>query len=296
VGTAIQTHVLTKRFGSTIALEQLELSVPEGVIFGYLGPNGAGKTTTIKLLAGLLRPTSGSAAVLGYDATRERRRVHARLGYLPGDYVAYPDLTSRQYVEFLGHLRSRDDSASADRLAKRLALDLDQRIGTLSHGNRQKVGIVQAFMHEPDLFVLDEPTSGLDPIVQREFLDLLRETRDSGRTVFLSSHILSEVEAVADLVAILRSGRLVVTQSIDGLKATATRRIDLYFDAEPPVAALRAVSGVQEVTLSGGAVHVVLTGSTDALIRTAAPHGVHNIVTHEPDLEEVFLSFYAEAG
>jgi len=292
---AIRTSALTKRYGKRLALRGVDLEVPAGVVFGYLGPNGAGKTTTIKILAGLLRQTSGRSEILGMDTVAERDRVQRHVGYLPGEFVAYPDLTGDQYFRFLGNLRGLPASGVVPRLAKRLGLDLDQRIGTLSHGNRQKVGIVQAFMHDPEVLILDEPTSGLDPLVQREFLALVREARDAGRTVFLSSHVLSEVEAVADVVAILSEGEVVVTQSVDEMKQQAVRQIDLVFTSEPPLAALRGAAGVRDVTSTGMTAHVVVEGETTELLRVAAPHGVTNIVTHEPDLEEIFLAYYAPA-
>jgi ABC-2 type transport system ATP-binding protein len=288
----IRTHALSKSYRGRPALRELELAVPPGVVFGYLGPNGAGKTTTIRLLAGLLRPTAGRAEVLGHDTVRERERAQAHIGYLPGDFVGYPELTGEQYLRYLANLRGGVDWSVPEQLAKRLDLDLQLRIGAQSHGNRQKVGILQAFMHQPELLILDEPSTGLDPLVQREFLALVRETRERGHTVFLSSHILSEVEAVADVVAILSRGRLLVVQSVEGLKARAMRRIDLTFGGDAPVTALRRVDGVRAVHESGRVVQVAVEGSTAALLAAAAPHGVENIVTHEPDLEEIFLTYY----
>jgi ABC-2 type transport system ATP-binding protein len=289
---AIATHGLAKRYGRQAALNGIDLVVPRGQVFGYLGPNGAGKTTTIRLLAGLLRPSAGTAEVLGLDVVRERGAVHRRIGYLPGDFVGYPDLTGQQYLQFLARLRGGVDWQVLTDSAKRLDLDLDRRIGTLSHGNRQKVGILQAVMHRPELLILDEPTTGLDPIVQREFLALLREIRDEGRTVFLSSHVLSEVEAVADSIGILREGRLVVEESVEGLKAKAMRRIDLTFAGEPPVGPLSSAAGVREVTVDGRTARVVVVGSTADLLQVAAPHQVDQIVSHEPDLEEIFLMYF----
>jgi ABC-2 type transport system ATP-binding protein len=290
----IRTRALAKNYGGTPALRGIDLEVPGGVVFGYLGPNGAGKTTTIRLLAGLLRPTSGQADVFGLDSVRDRERIQRRIGYLPGDFVAYPDLSGGQYLRYFANLRGGVDWSVATALAQLLELDLDRRIGTLSHGNRQKVGIVQAFMHEPDLLILDEPTAGLDPLVQREFLALVREVRGDGRTVFLSSHILSEVEAVADLVAILRLGRLAVVESVEKLKAQALRRIDMTFDGPAPLARIRAAGGVREARTAGRTVHVVVEGSTADLLEVAAPHRIGNVVTHEPDLEEIFLGYYGE--
>jgi ABC-2 type transport system ATP-binding protein len=244
------------------------------------------------LLTGLLRPTSGRAEILGSDTGRDREAAQRHIGYLPGEFVAYPDLTGEQYLRYLGHLRGGIDWSVAENLAKRLDLDLSARVGTLSHGNKQKVGIVQAFMHQPEILVLDEPTTGLDPLVQREFLGLVREARDAGRTVFLSSHILYEVEAVADIVAILRQGRLVVVEAVGKLKEQAVRRIDMTFAGAPPVADLTAANGVREVRCTGSTAHVVVEGSTADLLLAAAPHGVAQIVTHEPDLEEIFMAYY----
>ena len=288
----IQTWGLTKSYHGRPALRGLDLEVPANVVFGYLGPNGAGKTTTIRLLAGLLRPTAGRAEIFGCDAVRAREEAQRHIGYLPGEFVAYPDLSGDEYLRYLGHLRGGVDWSVVDGLAKRLDLDLTARTGTLSHGNKQKVGIVQAFMHNPDVLILDEPTSGLDPLVQREFLGLVREARDAGRTVFLSSHILYEVEAVADVVAILRRGELVVVETVEKLKAQAVRRMDLTFAGLPPMAELVAADGVREVHATGPTAHVVVEGSTAGLLRVAAPHGVVQLVTHEPDLEEIFMTYY----
>ena len=289
----ISTRELAKNYHGTPALRGIDLDVPDGVVFGYLGPNGAGKTTTIRLLAGLIRPSAGRAGVFGLDTVRDREQVQRRIGYLPGDFVGYPDLTASQYLRYLANLRGGVDWSYTTRLAQRLDLDLDRRIGALSHGNRQKVGLVQAFMREPDLLILDEPTAGLDPLVQREFLGLIREAREGGRTVFLSSHVLSEVEAVADVVAMLRLGRLAVVESVEKLKARAVRRIDVTFAEPPPLAQLSAVDGVREAQFSGPTAHLAVEGSLAELLAVAAPYRIENVVTHEPDLEEIFLAYYA---
>jgi ABC-2 type transport system ATP-binding protein len=241
----------------------------------------------------LLRPTSGSVEVLGIDMARGRDEVQSRIGYLPGDFKAYPDLTGRQYLRYLGNLRGGVDEETIALFAKRLELDLSRPIGALSHGNRQKVGIVQAFMNDPELLILDEPTTGLDPLMQRVFLALVREARDAGRTVFLSSHILTEVEAVADVVSILRQGRLVVVDSVEDLKARALRRIDLTFADRPATTMLAAIPGVRDVEVDGATVQLVVEGSTAELIAALAPYRVDNVVSHEADLEEIFLAHYA---
>ncbi|HEX3223418.1 MAG TPA: ABC transporter ATP-binding protein [Nocardioides sp.] len=292
VPPAIRTQALTKRYGRTLALDGIDLEVPQSVVFGYLGPNGAGKSTTIRLLTGLLRPTSGRVEVLGRDVSADRDAAQHLIGYLPGDFVAYPELTGEEYLAYVAALRGGVDPDRIHALAERLTLPLDRRIGTLSHGNRQKVGIAQAFMHDPPLLVLDEPTNGLDPLVQRVFLELVHEVRDVGRTVFLSSHVLSEVEAVADVVGILRAGRVVVTDTVANLETQALRRLDLVFGGAPPEVALRQAHGVRDVQVAGTTAHVTVEGSTADLLRTAAPYGVENLVTHEADLGEVFLGWY----
>jgi ABC-2 type transport system ATP-binding protein len=291
-GSAISTRGLTKHYGSTRALEALDLDVEPGVVFGYLGPNGAGKTTTIRLLVGLLRPTAGWARVLGMDSVRQRVPVQARVGYLPGDFVAYLDLSARDYLEYLSNLRGTVDPSRMLHFAERLELPLDRRIGELSHGNRQKVGLVQAFMHDPDLLILDEPTSGLDPLVQREFLAMVREARESGRTVFLSSHVLAEVEAVADIVGILRDGRLVVVERLDSLKRHATHRIELELAGPVSGDLFDGVPCVREVYLDGASALVTVEGPATELFRVLAPIGIDRVRTHEADLADIFLTQY----
>jgi len=294
----IHTSALSKQFRRTRALEELTLDVPPAVVFGYLGPNGAGKTTTIRLLMGLLHSSGGSARILGHDTWAERPAVHAHVGYLPGDFVAYERLTGEQYLRYLARLREGAGSGVqwpyARELADRLELDLSRRWGTLSSGNQQKVGIIQAFMHRPSLLVLDEPTKGLDPLMQREFLELVREARTAGQTVFLSSHDLSEVEQVADMVGILRRGRLVVVETVAAMKGRALRRLTMTFAGTPPAQELARVPGVRELRLAGPRVHLTVTGSLAALMKVAAAHQLEDIRTHEADLEELFLAYYGD--
>jgi ABC-2 type transport system ATP-binding protein len=296
VEPVIVAHDLTKSYREVLALQSLDLEVAPGTVFGYLGPNGAGKSTTIRILMGLIRPSAGTASVLGYDVVRERREVHRRVGYLPGDFNAYRDLTAEQYLSYLANLRGGVEQMDIDLLAKRFDLDLSRRIGTLSHGNRQKVGIIQAFMHRPALLVLDEPTSGLDPLMQREFLELVRETRSDGRTVFLSSHVLSEVEAVADLIGIIRKGRLAIATDVDELKERTRRRIALTFSPSvaPPVDALTKVINVRELDVVDRTVELTVEGSMAELLRVAAPFGIERAVSDEVDLEGVFLQYYED--
>ena len=289
---AIEAEGLSKRYGTTLALDDLRLEVRPGEVYGYLGPNGAGKTTTIRLLTGLLRPTSGTAEVLGLDVTDRPDDVQRRVGYLPGRFVAYADLSGGDYLRYLACLRGGVEWTDVEVLAERFDLDLSRRIGQLSHGNQQKIGLVQAFMHRPDLLVLDEPTTGLDPIMQAEFLSLVTEVSRGGATVFLSSHILSEVEAVADTVAILREGTLARTATIPELRAQVVRRWDVTFAAEVPLEVLRGIPQVTDLRVRDRTAHLALAGTADALLRAITPYGVENIETHEADLTEVFLRYY----
>jgi len=293
---AVCTTGLSKSYGRHRALSNLDLSITPGQIFGFLGPNGAGKTTTIRLLAGLLRPSSGAAAVLGLDVVRHRDEVQARIGYLPGDFVGYPQLTAREYLDFFASLRPGTDRQHTHALAERLALPLDVRIGAMSHGNRQKVGIVQAMGHRPELLILDEPTTGLDPIVQREFLSMLRTVRNVGRTVFLSSHVLSEVEAVADTVGFVRDGALVAQSGIEELKGRALHTVELTLTGPAPVGRFERVPGVRRAESTAGGVRVWVEGSMAELFRCAAPLGVERVATHEADLEQIFLGYYEDGA
>jgi ABC-2 type transport system ATP-binding protein len=289
---ALRLERLSKTFGDVLAVDDVSLEVPRGVVFGYLGPNGAGKTTTIRMLLGLLKPSAGSAHVNGFDAWADRERAHRSLGYLPGDFDAYPDLTSAEYLRYLAELRGNVAWSEVEKLAERLELRMDVRFGTLSHGNKQKLGIVQAFMHRPDFLVLDEPTSGLDPLVQQEFLSLVGEARAEGRTVFMSSHVLSEVEAVADMFGMLNEGRLLLVDRVAGLRERALHTIEMTFASPPPVDHLRTIEGVRDLFADGVHLRLTIEGSTVELMEWAAPYGIEKIRSTEPDLEELFLEMY----
>ena len=292
MAAVVQAHGLTKSYGSRTGVVDLGFSVEQGEVFGYLGPNGAGKTTTIRLMLDLIRPTNGRVEVFGRDARRDSVTIRRRVGYLPGDARLYERLTGGELIEYFASLRGPSDLTEARRLADRFALDLDVPIRTLSRGNRQKVGIVQAFMHRPDLLVLDEPTSGLDPLMQQEFADLLRETTAEGRTVFLSSHVLPEVQHVADRVAVIRDGRLVVVDTVENLRARAPGRMEVSFAVAPPPDAFDGLAGVREVERHGATVAFVLEGPADPLIKALARFEVLGLDSHEADLEDVFLGLY----
>jgi ABC-2 type transport system ATP-binding protein len=293
---AISTQGLSKDFGAGNGLFDLDLVVRRGEIFGFLGPNGAGKSTTMRLLLDLIRPTSGSASVLGFDCRRDSLELRRRVGFLPGDFSLYPKLDGRTMLQFLGDTRGGVRPAVRDDLVERFGAQLDRPIHELSTGNRQKLGLVQAFMHEPELLILDEPIAGLDPLVQQSFHTLLAEVVGQGRTVFLSSHTLSEVERVADRVGILRRGRLVVVDSFENLRAVAVQRLDFEFSggAAPDPDALRALTGVREVTVDGGRVSVAFEGSADALVKAVAAYDVRAVRSRDDDLEEIFLRYYRE--
>jgi ABC-2 type transport system ATP-binding protein len=294
---AIRTRGLTKVYrGGTTAVRELDLAVRVGEVFGFLGPNGAGKTTTIRILLDLLRPTAGDAEVLGLDARRAGVEARRRIGYLPGDLALYPKLTAHETLTYLGALRGGVPERAVTVLSERLGLDLDRPVGTLSHGNRQKVGLVQAFMHEPELLVLDEPTGGLDPLLQQEFHRLVEEAAAAGRTVFLSSHVLSEVERVADRVGIIRGGTLVALEEIAALKQRATRRLDVELARPVDVASFAKLPNVREAQAERALLHLVVEGPVDAVVKALAEHEVVSITSHEPDLEEVFLEYYREDG
>ena len=289
----IITAGLTKSYGPTLALDSLDLVVREGEIFGYLGPNGAGKTTTIRLLLDILRPDSGSASVLGLDPRISGVELRRRTGYLPGDFVVDGRQTPRQFLTYLGNLRGGVVKERIEDLAERLGLDLEARIGSLSKGNRQKVGLVQAFMHDPELLILDEPTAGLDPLVAREVLAMGTEARDDGQTVFMSSHILSEVQQVADRAGIIREGRLIAIDDIDELRSRAMRNVEVVFAAEVSASDFEAIEGVTDLVVQDGRLQCRLVGEADALVKAVARHRVIDFVSDEPDLEELFFHYYA---
>ncbi|MDX6689104.1 MAG: beta-exotoxin transport system ATP-binding protein [Solirubrobacteraceae bacterium] len=296
-GPAIRTSGLSKDYGRGNGLFDLDLEVRTGEVFGFLGPNGAGKSTTMRLLLDLIKPTSGSATVLGLDSAGQSLEARRRVGFLPGDFELYPKLTGAAMLDYLAALRGGVDRRVRDRLAERFGAQLDRPVRELSTGNRQKLGLIQAFMHEPELLILDEPIAGLDPLVQQSFHALLAEVAAEGRTVFLSSHTLSEVERVADRVAILRRGRLVVVDSLENLRAVAVQRLEIEFAGSVPSAeAIRALPGVREASVQNAHLIVALQGSADPLVKAIAAHEVRWIRSHDDNLEEIFLHYYRDDG
>jgi ABC-2 type transport system ATP-binding protein len=294
---AIETSGLSKTYGSDVhALVDLDLRVEQGEVFGYLGPNGAGKSTTIRLLLGLILPTRGRASLFGLDTRAEGVRARERVGYLPGDLRLADRLSGRQQVDSLARLRGGADDAYRAELCERFDAVLDRPIRQLSRGSRQKLGIVQAFMHRPALVVLDEPSSGLDPLLQNEFRDLLRETVERGATVFLSSHSLDEVQHVADRVGIIRGGKLFDVDHVDSLRERALRHVTVTFAEPPHTERFVELDGVRVVAVEGPVLRLSAPeAAMGAVVRTVAEQPVVDFVSQPADLEEIFLDLYREA-
>lgn len=292
----INTIQLSKSYGRNLALLDLDLQVFRGEVFAFLGPNGAGKTTTIRLLLDLIRPTSGQAQVFGLDTHAHSAEIRSRTGYLPGNLVMYENLTGRELLTFFARLQGGVDWQSTKDLTLRLDVDLDRKIKTLSQGNKQKIGLVQALMGRPELLILDEPTAGLDPLVRQEFYGAIREARDRGQTIFLSSHILAEVERIADRVAMVRRGKLLLVDEVADLKAKAPRRLELNFNHLAPIDAFRGLPGITDLSSEDNILHCKIEGSVDQLVKTASHYEVTNITSHDPDLEEIFLDYYRDTA
>jgi ABC-2 type transport system ATP-binding protein len=294
VTAAIETSGLCKNYGPTRAVIDLDLVVEPGQVFAFLGPNGAGKTTTIRMLLALQRPASGRAAVLGLDCGRDTVEIHRQIGYLPGDLALYPKMTGRQHIAWHARARGLRDLSLATELAARFDAVLDRPARELSKGNRQKIGLVLAFMSRPELLVLDEPTSGLDPLMRSEFARLAREAVTEGRTVFWSSHELDEVQRLADRVAIIKQGRLIATETVEHLRDSAPQTVHARF-ARPVAPALFAgIDGVSVTSCDGGAVQLEVTGAIGPLLRIIADHDPVDFTCQHADLDELFLAYYRE--
>ncbi|MDH3307388.1 MAG: ABC transporter ATP-binding protein [Acidimicrobiia bacterium] len=292
---AIRTGGLTKHYGDLPALVDLNLDIKPGEVFGFLGPNGAGKTTMIRTILDEIRPTSGWASILGMDSHLESVAIRRHIGYVPGDLAMYPNLTGRDTLTYFANLRGGVDWGYVNGLADRLDAELDKKVGDLSSGNRQKVGLIQAFMNRPGVLIMDEPSSGLDPLVQREFQKMMREVANEGRTVFLSSHTLSEVQRVADRVGIIRHGKLVALEFVSELRSKAMRRIELEFDGPVEASVFEQVPGARDVTVHNHHVVMSFDGNMDTLLTTATQkYHVIDINTQEADLEEIFLTYYRD--
>lgn len=293
---AIVTRDLTKYYGRRRrdrGVDGLDLEVRQGEVFGFLGPNGAGKTTTIRLLLDLIRPTRGTAQVLGHDTRRDSTRVRALVGYLPGDLMLDPRVTGRDVIADLGDLSGRNDPAYVAQLVERLDVALNRRVAELSKGNRQKLGIVQALAHRPPVLLLDEPTGGLDPLVQVEFEQMVREVTEAGQTVFLSSHILSEVQCLADRVGVIRDGAVVAVDDVAALIGSSPRHIEITFAEPVDAGPFARIPELRDLHVDGRHLSGTIKGSADAVVKAAARFRVEVFDSHEPRLEEIFLDLYA---
>ena len=288
----IRTEALTKSYGEHRGIIDVDLTVNEGEAFGFLGPNGAGKTTTIRTLLDHLRPTSGRALVFGIETTVDPVAIHRRIGYLPGEFALYDKLTGGQTIEYFANLRGGVEPGYQRDLITRLDIDPSRKFKEYSKGNQQKIGLIVALQHRPDLLILDEPTSGLDPLVQQTFFDVIREAKAEGRTVFMSSHILSEVEKTCDRVAIIRDGQLARVDRVEALRDMAHHHVELRFASAPPVGEFEALPGVSEVVATDHTITMRVSGPITPVVHAAARHEVIDFVSREPSLEETFLAEY----
>jgi ABC-2 type transport system ATP-binding protein len=294
VTAIIEIQKLTKFYGPHRGVIDVDLAVSEGEIFGFLGPNGAGKTTTIRTLLDLIRPSSGRVLVFGIESSADPVAIHRRLGYIPGEFTLYDRLTGGQTIEYFANLRGGVDNAYQADLISRFDLDTSRKFKEYSKGNKQKVGLIVALQHHPELLVLDEPTSGLDPLVQQTFFELLREAKADGRTVFLSSHILSEVEKTCDRVAIIRDGRIVRLDRVEALRDLAHHQVELRFAGPVPATEFEALPGVSDVVADEHALRLRVSGPITPVVRAAARYELADFVSREPSLEETFLAEYAD--
>jgi ABC-2 type transport system ATP-binding protein len=288
----IQTDKLTKSYGSHRGIVDVDLEVQQGEVFGFLGPNGAGKTTTIRTILDLIRPTSGRALVFGIDSRTDPVAIHRRIGYIPGEFTLYDRLTGGQTIRYFANLRGGVDRAYQAALIARFDVDPSRRFKEYSKGNKQKIGLIIALQHRPEMLILDEPTAGLDPLVQQSFYALIREAKAEGRTVFLSSHILSEVERTCDRVAIIRDGGLVKVDRVEALRDLAHHQVELRFAGAVPVAEFRRLPGVSDVTADDHVLRMRVSGAITPVVQAAARYELVDFISREPSLEETFLAQY----
>ncbi|HVL54499.1 MAG TPA: ABC transporter ATP-binding protein [Vitreimonas sp.] len=292
----IRTEQLTKTYGAHRGVLDVDLEVQQGEVFGFLGPNGAGKTTTMRILLDLIRPTRGRAEVFGIGTTVDPVAIHARVGYLPGEFDLYDRLSGADTIDYFANLRGGVDRRYVAELVERLDLDLSRRFREYSKGNKQKVGLILALQHRPELLILDEPTSGLDPLMQQTVFELIREARSDGRTVFLSSHIIGEVDRTCDRVAIIREGQLVQVDRIEAVRRLAFTHLELEFEGPVPEGEFEQLPGVSHVSRHDGRLVMRVSGPIGPVLRTAARHDLVDVVTREPNLEDVFLAQYGREG
>jgi ABC-2 type transport system ATP-binding protein len=288
---AVQIEKLTKSYGKARGIINLDLAVAEGEFFGFIGPNGAGKSTTIRTMLGLISPTSGNALIYGKDIVKDKKEILNNIGYLPSEAVFYTGMSVKDVLKFSSDVRKKDCSEEACSLCERLQLDTSRKVDELSFGNRKKVGIVCALQHEPKLLILDEPTSGLDPLMQREFFSILRERNKTGTTIFLSSHVLSEIQRNCQRAAIIREGRLIACDRVENLSRTSAKRVNIHGEFSP-----EKLPGVRDIQMSNGNISFLYSGDINELIRQLAEIYITDLSVGEPDLEEIFMHYYTDGG
>ncbi|MCI6867515.1 MAG: ABC transporter ATP-binding protein [Lachnospiraceae bacterium] len=288
---AIETNKLTKYYGKSRGIIDLDLAVEQGEFFGFIGPNGAGKSTTIRTLLGLIQPTTGSARILGKDILTEKEAILAQVGYLPSEAMFYSGMRVKDVIKLSADLRKKDCRKEAENLCRRLDLDTSKKVEELSFGNRKKVSIVCALQHNPAVCILDEPTSGLDPLMQREFFSILKERHEQGTTIFLSSHILSEIQRNCTRAAIIREGRIIACDSVEVLGRTNAKRIHIQGDLD-----LSSLSGIKDLKRSEHGMSFLFGGDINELIRALSGQDIHDLSIAEPDLEEIFMHYYVDGG
>ena len=292
--TVIQTTNLTKFYGKSRGIKDVSITVNKGDIFGFLGPNGAGKSTTIRTLLDFIRPTGGTASIFGMDCRKDSVAIRKRIGYIPGDFGLYGHMTGWKFLEYFGKVRGGYDAANASKLAKRMDIKLDRKMKEYSRGMRQKVAIIQAFMNSPDLIVMDEPTNGLDPLVQQTFMEMLREEADRGCTIFMSSHVLSEVEKTCNRVAIIKDGAIVAEEQVEALRQKSGKVLEVKF-AEPLTKEIFYLPGVSNVVRNNGSYRMTVTGNMEELLKEISNYRLADISIHQMTLEDVFMHYYEGA-
>jgi ABC-2 type transport system ATP-binding protein len=289
---ALKISHLTKLYDKTHGIHDINLEVKQGEVFGFLGPNGAGKTTTINTVLDLLKPDQGTVSLLGLDHHQNVKEVHARLGYVSGDMETDPTLTGKQYLTYAAHLRGNVSKNTLAALVKRLQADTTTKIKHLSRGNKQKIGLIAALMHDPDILILDEPTSGLDPLMQAEFNTIIREQREKGKTTFISSHVLSEVQSICDRVGFIRNGTLIQVSTLSSLMTTALHKVSIHFKKSPPKSKFAQLAGVKDLEAEDDTLTFTFGGDINQLLKLLAEYPINNILITEPDLEELFMRYY----
>lgn len=289
----LNLHKLTKSYGRSRGIDDVTLGIHKGEIFGFLGPNGAGKSTTINTILDLLRPTSGKVTLFGVDANKHAASIHKRIGFLSGDMETDPSLTGKQYLDYAAHLRGGVDKKYVQELTKRLRCQTNKKIKSLSRGNRQKIGLVAALMHDPDILILDEPTSGLDPLVQKEFNDIIREHKERGKTTFMSSHVLSEVQEICDRVGFIREGHLVSVSPLKQLMSKAPRRVRVEFKSAAPDSLLSKLDGISKMSEHENVREFTFKGDYNKLIHVLTTKDVADLQILEPSLDELFMDMYS---